>query len=91
LNRRNRIIFFGIVIGALTFTSWAIFSMRGLNEWSSVPTGDIISLPEPRLQGLSLDEALMRAYLATEFSNDAYAETTLRNSSWYLIIFYSPY
>lgn len=90
MNRKYRIIFFGIVLGTLTFTSWAIFSIQELNEWSSVREGDRIRLPEPQLQGMSLDEALMRVYLATEFSNDSYAETTLRNSSRYLIIFYPP-
>lgn len=87
LNRRNRMIFFGIIMGTLTLTSWKLLSIRELTERSSIPAGDIISLPEPQLQGMSLEEALMRAYLATEFSNDTYAETTLRNSSRHLIIF----
>jgi len=80
-------IFFGIIMGTLTITSWVLFSIRELSEWSSTPDGDIISLPEPQLQGMSLDEALMRIYLVTEFSNDIYTETTLINSSRHLIIF----
>ncbi|GAH13166.1 unnamed protein product, partial [marine sediment metagenome] len=88
LNRKSRMIFFGIIIGTLTLTSWALFSIRELSERSSTPVGDIINLPEPQLQGMSLEEALMRAYLTTEFSNYTYAETTLRNSSSHQIISY---
>ena len=80
-------IFFGIIMGTLTLASWAVFSIRELSEWSSTPEGDIIRLPEPQLQGMSLDEALMRAYLATEFSNDTQVELAPLNSSSYLIVF----
>ena len=88
LNRRTRMIFFGIILGTLTLASWTIFSLRNLNECRFTPAGDLIRVPEPELQGMSVDETLMHAYLAQEFSNDTYIESSLQNSSKHQIIFY---